>query len=78
MSFELETERAREAKWDDKLAQLETLAKERIEAQKRAMNILKLIGVEAPTPGPMPQAGAGPQKPRPRPPRRRPFEDQTD
>jgi len=78
MSFELETERARDAKWDDKLAQLETLAKERIEAQKRAMNILKLIGVEAPTPGPMPQAGAGPPEAAPASAAPSPFEDQTD
>jgi hypothetical protein len=76
MSFDLEVARAKDAGWDDQLAKLEVLARERVEAQKRAMNILKLIGVEAPpstpaTPavdpgaaGPSPSAGA--------------FEDQTD
>jgi len=49
MSFELEVAKAKEAGWDDQLAKLETLAEERIEAQRRAMNILRLIGVEAPS-----------------------------
>ena len=55
MSFDLEVARAKEAGWDDQLAKLETLAEERIEAQRRAMNVLRLIGVEAPT---VPAAGA--------------------
>lgn len=76
MSFDLEVAKAKEAKWDDQIAKLEVLAQERIEAQKRAMNILKLIGADAPpampampavdpnAAGPSPAAGA--------------FEDQTD
>jgi len=75
MSFELETARARDAKWDDKLAQLETLEKERVEAQKRAMNILKLIGVDVPTPDTTAQASAGPAPESAAP---SPFQDQTD
>ena len=59
MSFDLELARAREAKWDDQIAKLEELAKERIEAQKRAMNILKLMNLSPPEP-PKPQDAAGP------------------
>ena len=61
MSFELEVAKAKEAGWDDQLAKLETLAEERIEAQRRAMNILRLIGVEAPSvPAAGPVAGPAP------------------
>jgi len=50
MSFDLEMARAKEGgdEWKPQLEKLERLAQERIEAQKRAMNILKLIGAEAP------------------------------
>ena len=59
MSFELELARAREAKWDDQVAKLEKLAEERVEAQKRAMNMLKLMNIAPPDPPAPAQGVAG-------------------
>lgn len=62
MSFDLEIARAKEGgdEWKPQLEKLERLAEERIEAQKRAMNILKLIGAEAPPPMGPPPSVVGP------------------
>lgn len=48
MSFDLEVAKAKEAGWAEQLTKLEKLAEERIEAQRRAMNILRLIGGASP------------------------------
>ena len=64
MSFDLEIARAKEGgdEWKPQLEKLERLAEERIEAQKRAMNILKLIGADAPPPmGPPSVVGPTPE-----------------